>query len=721
MEKAKTIKKALSLILCAVMAFGAAPFAQLDLFTPQASAADYDEPTVYTDGYYTFELYDFNACIIDVDESISGDVVIPSTLRGLLVSYPVKWIYSYAFSDCTNITSITIPNSVTTIGYCAFMSCTSLTSITVDSNNSYYSNDEFGVLFNKDKTELIQYPIGNTRTSYTIPDSVTSIGENAFSDCTSLESVTIPDGVTRIGIWAFSYCTSLASITIPDSVTSIGVWAFIWCTSLASISIPDSVTSIGEEAFHGCTSLASITIPDSVTYIGDGAFSGCISLKSITVDSNNKNYSNDEYGVLFNKDKTELIQYPVGNTRTSYTISNSVTSIGGGALADCASLTSITIPDSVTSIGFAAFSGCISLASITIPDSVTSIGFAAFSGCISLASITIPDSVTSIGNDAFYNTAYFNNESNWENGVLYIGKHLIIAKETVSGSYAIKDGTKTIADYAFSWCESLTSITIPDSVTSIGNLAFESCTSLASVTFGENSRLTSIGEYAFAYCESLASITIPNSVTSIDYDAFEGCTSLESITIPNSVTSISSFAFAWCENLESITIPDSVTSIGESAFRDCTSLKDVYYSGTESEWNAISIYDDNECLTEANIHFNSTGVVKYPSQITIDYGDSIVLHVDESKIPDGGYVEWSSDNENFTVTASEDGKTVTVTPNENGETNFTATIFDKDGNVVGSDTQTMTSKVNLFIKIIAFFKKLFGLNKVIPESLVELF
>ena len=259
-----------------------------------------------------------------------------SSLTSVTIGNSVRAIGDYAFARCTSLTSITIPDSVTSIGESAFDRCTSLTSVTlgnsvtsiedsafsdcssledinVASGNNYYSSNN-GVLFNKKKTELIRYPKGKSETSYTIPNSVTSIRYSAFARCTSLTSITIPD----------------------------------------------SVTSIGKSAFAGCTSLTSITIPDSVTSIGYSAFEDCTGLTSINVASNNNCFSSNN-GVLFNKKKTELIKYPEGKSQTSYTIPNSVTSIGKRAFIYCSSLTSITISNSVTSIGDGAFYDCTGL------------------------------------------------------------------------------------------------------------------------------------------------------------------------------------------------------------------------------------------------------------------------------------------------------------------------------------------------------------------------
>ncbi|MDB4418956.1 leucine-rich repeat domain-containing protein, partial [bacterium] len=241
-------------------------------------------------------------------------------------------------------------------------------------------------------------------TSITIPDSVTNIAGQAFRACSGLKSITIPDGVTSIGDITFYGCKSLTSITIPDGLTRIGDDAFFGCTNLTSITIPDSVTSIGDRAFMDCTSLTSITIPDGVTKIEKGPFTGCINLPKIEVGEKNLNYT-DVNGVLFDKKKILLLNYPAGKSDTTYTIPDSVTSIGHGAFGWCSSLTSITIPDSVTSIGVSAFRDCSSLTSITIPDGVTSIGERAFRSCTSLTSITFLGTAPTVDADAFKDVA----------------------------------------------------------------------------------------------------------------------------------------------------------------------------------------------------------------------------------------------------------------------------------------------------------------------------
>ena len=492
----------------------------------------------------------------------------------IILNEGTKIINGYVFRDCMNLTSITIPNSVTEIGISTFENCTNLEYMTMpNSVTSIGSSAFYGC---------------SSLTSINIPGGVTRIWSDAFEGCSSLTSINISDGVTEIDSDAFKGCSSLTSITIPDSVTSIGYDAFEDCSSLTSINIPDGVTELYGSVFDHCSSLTSITIPDSVTSIGYDAFRCCSSLKNINIPNSVTSIGDSAfYGC---------------SSLTSINIPDGVTSIGNWTFEDCSSLTSITIPDSVTSIGFRAFEGCSSLTSITIPDSVTSIDNDAFRGCTSLTSITIPNSVTSIGDGAFRCCSSLTS-INIPDGVTSIGSSAFEGCSSLT-SINIPDGVTSIGSSAFEGCSSLTSINIPDGVTSIGNGTFDHCSSLTSINIPDI--VKSIGDGAFRCCSSLTSINIPDGVTSIGNDAFSYCNSLTSINIPDGVTSIGDDAFTACESLTSINIPDGVTSIGNDAFSYCYNLSDVFYSNSDTEWSNISIGSDNDYLASANIHYNTS-------------------------------------------------------------------------------------------------------------------
>ncbi len=325
--------------------------------------------------------------------------------------------------------SLTIPGSVTTIGINAFSACSNLTDIIVDPENSSYCSID-GVLYDKEVSVLIKCPEGK-KGDLNIPSSVTTIGDYAFYYCERLKSVTTPNSVTTIGQWAFAYCTGLTSVTIPYSVTTIGDNVFYYCEGLKSVTIPNSVKAIGQWAFAYCTGLTSVTIPYSVTTIGNSAFLACSNLTDIIVDSENSSYCSID-GILYDKEASVLINCP-GKKEGEPTIPGSVTVIGSNAFSFCAGLTSVTIPSSVKTIGDEAFSACTGLTLVTIPNSVTIIGDYAFLSCTGLTSVTIPGSATTIGNGAFLG------------------------------------------------CTGLTSVTIPNSVTTIGIGTFAYCTKLATI------------------------------------------------------------------------------------------------------------------------------------------------------------------------------------------------------------------------------------------------
>ena len=462
-------------------------------------------------------------------------------------------------------------------------------------------------------------------TTVTIPSTingypVTSIGTYAFYKCTSLTRIIIPNSVTSICDYAFSNCTSLASVTIGDSVTSIGNDAFSSCDALSSIIIPDGVSSIGAYAFYFCSSLTSIKIPSDLTYIGDYAFSYCDSLNSVYVNDI-KNWCNIEFS---NGGSNPLIN-------------------GAKLYVNNILATNIVIPSGITDIKDYSFNFYTYLTSITIPNGVEHIGEEAFRECTNLKSILLPDSIISIEDMAFDETNYYKNSKNWENNVLYIGNHLIKAKQSLTGSYSIKVGTKCISDYAFYYCNKMTSVAIPDSVQIIGKGAFSCCKSITSIVIpkdvfligdysfdfcsnlkniyvnkqnsnfydiegvlyckNENSILrfpcgktdshysiseivTKINIGAFKDCTNLSSIELPKSVLTIGDDAFYNCTLLTEFILPEKVSSIGACAFGYCKKLTSIDIPTSLNYLGEDAFYNCSAKR--YYKGSIYQWNSIS-------------------------------------------------------------------------------------------------------------------------------------
>ena len=440
---------------------------------------------------------------------------------------------------------------------------------------------------------------------------VTSIGDDAFSDCESLTAITIPESVESIGSGAFRFCTSLTAITIPEGVTRIVSGIFCGCNSLTAIVvaerngvydsrngcnaiietgsntliqgcaatiIPEGVTSIGYEAFNCCFRLTAINIPEGVTSIEENAFLNCYHLTDINIPESVTSigrdafnsiawYDNQPDGVLY-LDKW-VLGYK-GEVPSTLVINDGTKGVAGGAFSRCSVLTSIILPEGVMSIGGEAFYNCTNLTDINIPESVTSIGAGAFNS-----------------------TAWYDNQPN---GVLYLDKWVLGYKGEMPSTLVINDGTKGVASGAFSMCSDLAAITIPESVTSIGGGAFYDCSSLTSITIPKD--VTSIGEGAFYRCRSLTAITIPEGVTSIGERVFCECESLTSITLPEGLTRIGDYTFAWCRSLIDINIPESVTSIGYATFFDCWNLTTITIP-ENSQLTSIGSYAFSWCSLTA--------------------------------------------------------------------------------------------------------------------------
>lgn len=539
-----------------------------------------------------------NVTITKFDEGDETSIQIPETIDG----GKVKTIGANVFADCSSLTNITLPQSLTNIENLAFARCTALQNIN-------------------------------------IPQDVTNIGVSAFLRCKSLTNITIPSGVTSIKTSAFALCTSLKSIELPDHLVSIGNSAFTGCYSLESVVIPSGVTSVGEFAFSYCTSLASITLPPSVTSIGDDAFQGCTSLetaffpRSATLGTGS--FPLNTAQIRYTKDSSTG-DVMIGRVQTSESSRTSIEipeTICGGTVTtlcpysfdNCGILEKIKLPKTLTDIGEQAFYYCTSLKEIEIPQNVSVIGGDIFSNCTSLKTVYLPEGLSGSGiQDTVTKIYYSYRPAEAKTSIVNVeagDQTDIVIPETISGgkvdaikkaafinnaklkSVTLPDGLVSIGDEAFVNCTALTGITIPDSVENIGIYAFDNCTSLVSAKLPDNEDLF-IGGGAFSVCSSLESIVIPDGVTELGAGAFECCynladvtlpkglrvlrsfvlrwTAIKSIVIPETVTQINDCAFYKCSVLESIELPPNVSYMGDMVFEDCPALKNVFYNtGTD--------------------------------------------------------------------------------------------------------------------------------------------
>ena len=544
-----------------------------------------EEPSIIVDGFEYLIISDHEKTAKVVGGPSEGDIEIPSSFVYNEETYSVKAIDDRAFYGYSEMNSITIPNSVASIGNSAFANCISLTSVTVNweepiiINTSPFESPDNIVLYvpvgcksayesanywnsfkdireiNPSGSSVISFADSNVKSlcvanwdtdgdgelSKVEAEAVLDLGKvfSGNKSITSFDELQYFTGLMIIGENSFSNCTALTSVTIPNSVTSIDGFAFSRCSSLTSIAISNGVTSLGDGAFYGCIGLTSITIPNGVTYIGDAAF------------------------------------------------------------WDCVGLTSITIPNSVSYIGGFAFEWCGRLTSIIIPNSVTSLGYGAFAGCTGLTSMTVES-----GNPNYDSRNDCNAIIETSTNTLILG-----CKSTI-----IPNSVTSIGDGAFYGCSVLTSITIPNSVTSIGEGAFDSCSGLTSIIIPNN--VTSIGEYAFSRCSSLTSITIPNRVTTIGDGAFQNCNSLTSVTTYNSVPlSLQSNEIFGNSSNATLIVPKGSKSAYESA---------MYWK----DFKDIREFSENGFIISANDIFRGTNLwAGYVSQEDLALPDELEAYI----------------------------------------------------------------------------------------------
>ena len=573
-----------------------------------------------------------------------------------------------AFYKCSNLINLNVPKSIESFPVVDFWDykCweySNIENINISSENETYSSVD-GVLFNKDKTELILYPAGKRQANYSIPETVNEISEGAFYTANNLKSIEIPDSVVSISEEAFDYAENLSDIKISDSVSVIGddafdntSWynnqedgviyiskclyeykglmpentsisikdgtksicdnAFSYCSNLINVEFPNSVTYIGEEAFYDCDSLIDVKLSENITYLGHNAFNACENLKSINIPEHLtktgwsvfENCTNLETvyfnAIASNDDEDVYFNFSFENSVKTVIYGDKVTKVASD-FNNNSNLERVVLGSNVKSIGNNAFSDCTSLKSITIPGNVAEIGDSAFYGCTNLTSITIPESVTEIGDSAF------------ENCTNLLGLQISSNIEKI-GDDAFDDTAwynnqpdgllyigKLLYDYKGDKTKA-TDVEIKEGTKAISNDVFSDCVNLKNVVIPDS--VNSIGSSVFENCTSLESITIPESVSSFGNGLFSGCTSLKSAKLPSNATGLFGWTFVDCENLESVNIPNGVTSLGYT-FSGCKKLKSITIPESVTEidrWTFSGCISLESIVIPKNVSFISKG------------------------------------------------------------------------------------------------------------------
>lgn len=489
-----------------------------------------------------------------------------SSIKKIIIEDGITSVSQYSFYDCENLTEVSIPSSIKSIGYEAFHWCPNVSKVMISGLDSWCGIDfenensnplQFGadLYINGKKETQIKIPEGITEmkpyvfgrswtnaetkvaiTSIQLPNTVTSIGKNAFA-YNYLQSINIPNSVIIIGERAFAG-NNFSAIEIPEKVSVIESGAFKDCKKLQKIKIPDTAKNIGTALFANCIKLTAVELPQGIKTITEGLFAGCTSLEQFSVP-----------------DTVQLIEdyaFSKCNNLTNIKLPDRISTIGNYAFYECSALNKINLPVGLKSIGNSSFEGCVTLMEVIVPDGVTGIGESAFRGCKALSKITVPDTVAEIGRTAFYDCCMLE-------------------------QFKIPENIKEISDYTFYGCSKLSSITLPPNLVKIGESAFQNCLVLENIHIPES--VTEIGRLAFSGCEKLESVILPSQIGEISASIFSGCKSLKEIQIPESVTAIKENAFQNCNILSEITIPEAVAEIGSNAFQNCSALNRINFKG----------------------------------------------------------------------------------------------------------------------------------------------
>lgn len=559
-----------------------------------------------------------------------------SSIKKIVIEDGITSISQYSFYDCENLTEVSIPSSVKSIGHEAFHGCYNVNKVMIDGLDSWCNIDfenensnplQFGadLYINGEKETLIKIPEGITEvkpyvfarnwtndetktaiTSIQLPDTVTSVGENAFA-YNYLQSINIPNSVTVIGKKAFAG-NNFSTIEIPENVNTIENGAFMACKKLQKIKLPDAAQKLGTTLFANCIKLTDAELPQGIETITESMFSGCTSLTHFIVPDTVKLIENYAFLQCSNLANIEL--------------PDQIHTIGIDAFYECSALKKINLPAELKNIRDSAFWGCANLAEIIIPDKVTNIGEDAFSRCKALSKVTMPDTVAEIGSAAFYN-CYMLEE------------------------FRVPKSIEVIQDYTFYGCSKLSSITFNSKLVTIGKAAFQNCSALENMIIPEN--VTDIGNLAFSGCENIESVTLPSQISKISEDIFSGCKSLKEIQIPENVTVINRSAFQNCNSLSEITIPKAVIEIGDTAFQNCTALNRINFKGDAPQIGTNAFVGVTaDCYYPAD---NTTYTLEITTQ---DWGGNLTWTYEGKKEDDDKY----KCGDNLTWNLTEDGKLI---------------------------------------------------------------
>lgn len=616
----------------------------------------------YTDGSVTVKITDTNPSIsyirtaldltgvkvnLDLSEC-TGLTVIPeqafidcSNLTGISLPATITSIENYAFKNNKSLQVLVIPDSVLIIGRESFFGCSSISSLNLGTNVKTIGYGAFEGC--SSITEIV------------VPDSVTLLGDRVFKDCAELENVELGEGVTTISSYCFSGCSKLTSVTMSDNVVIISDDAFADCKKLATLTLSNTLENIGKNTFAGCSELSELIIPDTVFFIDSNAFENCGKLTSLiipnnvttigsfvfkgckniaitinntllnsiapTADSNSKeNYllaGCKNYTITVVGGTTTLAAYCFYNCTElkSITFPSNLTEIGNYCFYNCTGLTDLSLPSGLTTIGDYAFTKCDGFVVISLPDTVTSIGSHVFSGCLNLMNLTLSNTLRTIGTYAFEKCVKLPRIV-IPDSVTTIGEYAfketsnieITIKNGLLSSFAPASASSSFTNMLFKGCSDY-SIILSSASTEVSDYTFAYCSSLKSISIPET--VLSIGKYAFYNCRSLECISVPCSVSTIGESAFSGCSSATEITLPNNIEVINDSTFNDCSSLEAIQIPLNATSIGDFAFAGCTVLEEI---DIPNEVTTIGKYAFKNC--------SSLKIVIIPDSVT-----SIDLHI----------------------------------------------------------------------------------------------